>query len=77
MIVKIWPLIYSEGMKNAVEGKSGEFDRKDFDHVIGNLLRTPPLRKNALGTSRANKVKRVLPDRSESHQPKRERGDAV
>lgn len=53
-----------------------EFEKKEFDRIIKNLLHSQPLRKKDLGTSRANKLKTVLPVRQRSRQPKRGRGDA-
>lgn len=44
--------------------EDSEFEKKDFDRIVKNLLHSPPLRKKDLGTSRANKAKTVLPDRS-------------
>jgi hypothetical protein len=49
-----------------------QFEKKDFDRVINSLLRSQPLRKKDLKTSRRDKVKRVIPDR---RQPKSERED--
>jgi hypothetical protein len=53
-----------------------EFEKKDFTRIINGLLRSQPLRKKDLGTSRANKVKTVLPVRQQARQPKRGKEDA-
>jgi hypothetical protein len=53
-----------------------EFEKRDFDRIIGNLLHSPPLRKKDLNTSRANKVKTVLLDPHRHRQPKRGKEDA-
>jgi hypothetical protein len=56
--------------------EDSEFEKKDFDRVITNLLHSPPLRKKDLGTSRTKKVKTVLLDPHQHRQPKRGREDA-
>lgn len=47
--------------------EDSEFEKKDFDRIVNNLLRSQPLRKKDLKTSRLSKAKRVLPVR---RQPK-------
>jgi hypothetical protein len=54
--------------------KDPQFEKKDFDRIIANLLNSPPLRKKDLKTSRRDKVKRVIPVR---RQPKSARGGGV
>jgi len=48
-----------------------EFEKKEFDRIVNNLLRSQPLRKKDLKTSRRDKVKRVIPAR---RQPKSAKG---
>jgi len=46
-----------------------EFERKDFDRIINRLLRSKPLRKKNLGTSKKSKIGRVIPRPSRQSKP--------
>jgi hypothetical protein len=47
-----------------------DFEKKDFTRIINGLLRSQPLRKKDLKTSKRDKVKTVIPVR---RQPKSEK----
>jgi hypothetical protein len=49
-----------------------QFDKKDFENVIGNLLKTKPLPRKQVKTSKKTKAKTVIPARSD-RQPKPEK----
>jgi hypothetical protein len=42
-----------------------QFERKDFENVIGNLLKKQPLPKKKIKTSKKTKSKTVIPARSD------------
>lgn len=49
-----------------------QFDKKDFEDVIGKLLTTKPLPKKQIRTSKKTKLRTVLPAPSD-HPPKPEK----
>jgi hypothetical protein len=51
--------------------EDSQFEKKDFDRIINNLLSTPPLRKNNVKASKQSKRGSVIP--RQRRQPKREK----
>jgi hypothetical protein len=49
-----------------------QFDKKDFENVISNLLKTKPLPRKQVKTSKKTKLKTVLPARPD-HPPRPEK----